>query len=264
MEIELESGHDADRPAPAGRPQQVGVPVGRRRYALAATGDDVDRPEVVGGEPVLRREVARPAAEREPRHPGVGDHAAGRRQPERLRGAVDHPPVRSRTDAGRPALRIDADPRQPRTIDDEAAGDDRRAGDAVAAAPDRHGEVVLPGERDRCDHVADVVTVRDRDRVLVHHPVPDPACLGVRVVSRSNNVASEPVGERGERERRGRRERSPVRVHTGRSRLSGLRLGHPSGGHRMIVTGTVALSTTLLATLPTTCSRFSESPRWPR
>lgn len=33
--------------------------------------------------------------------------------------------------------------------------------------------------------------------------------------------------------------------------------------HLMTVTGTVALSTTLLATLPTTCSRSSESPLCP-
>jgi hypothetical protein len=33
--------------------------------------------------------------------------------------------------------------------------------------------------------------------------------------------------------------------------------------YRITVTGTSALSTTLFATLPTTCSRSSLSPRWP-
>ena len=33
--------------------------------------------------------------------------------------------------------------------------------------------------------------------------------------------------------------------------------------YRITVTGTFALSTTLFATLPTTCSRSAESPWWP-
>jgi|GEM_PF-2856586 len=37
----------------------------------------------------------------------------------------------------------------------------------------------------------------------------------------------------------------------------------PADSYRITVTGTSALSTTLFATLPTTCSRSSESPRWP-
>ena len=215
VEIELEGGHDADGPAAPGRPQQVGVPLCGRRHALAAAGDDVDRPEVVGGEPVFRREVARAPAEREPRHPGVGDHAAGGRQPERLGGAVDQPPVRARADPGGPGVGIDANPLQSGTVDDQAAGDDRRAGDAVAAAPNRDIEAVIAGERDRRGHVVDGLAVGDRRGILVHHPVPDPARVGVRVVVRDDEIAVEPVREGRKRERRRCRYGVPVRIHTG-------------------------------------------------
>ncbi len=41
------------------------------------------------------------------------------------------------------------------------------------------------------------------------------------------------------------------------------RSGLTADSYRITVTGTSALSTTLFATLPTTCSRSSLSPRWP-
>jgi len=44
-------------------------------------------------------------------------------------------------------------------------------------------------------------------------------------------------------------------------RLERARSFIPADTYRITVTGTSALSTTLLATLPTTCSRSSESPR---
>jgi len=288
VEVELEGGHDADGPAAFRRPQEVVVPLGGRGHAFAAAGDDVDRPEVVGGEAVLRREVARTAAEREPRHPGVGDHTTRRRQPERLGGAVDQPPVRPRADADCPGVGVDANPPQPGAVDDEAAGDDRRTGDAVAAAPNRGVESVVAGERDRRNHVVDGRTVGHRRGVLVHHPVPDPARVRVRVVRGNDDLAVEPPGEGRSRERRRRRQGVPVRVHTGATRQPELRFAAgggvggenrrrhrreegargstpavrpPDAGHRMMVTGTAALSTTLFATLPTTCSRSADSPR---
>ena len=225
MKIELERGDDADGSAPAGRPEQVCVLVRSSRHAFALAGDDVDRSEVVGREAVFRREIARPAAEREAGDAGVREDPAGRREAERLGRAVDRSPRCTGTDACRPVVGIDAHPLHSGAVNDECAGGDRRTRDAVAAASDRDVDVVLASERDARSHVGSALAVRDGRGILVHHPVPDAARRRVSVVRRRDERPVESRGKLIERERGGDRSRLSVRVHIGSKKWRGLPLG---------------------------------------
>ena len=77
-----ERRRDAEVPAAAAqRPEEIGV---RRRVDLehvALRRDELDREQVVGGEPVLGHQPAEAAAERVARDTRPGDRASGHRQP---------------------------------------------------------------------------------------------------------------------------------------------------------------------------------------
>ena len=93
MQAELELGHDAEvAAASAQAPEEVGVLGLARLDELAVGGHQVDGQQLVDREPVLAHDPADAAAEREPGDPGVGDDPAGRREPERLRLAVELAP----------------------------------------------------------------------------------------------------------------------------------------------------------------------------
>ena len=107
---------------------------------LAVGGDELDREQLVDGQPVLAHDPPDAAAERQPRHAGVGHDPAGHREPERLRR-----PVELARAARRPARAPCAPPgstRIPfirRQVDHDAVVADRVAGEAVAAAADGDG-----------------------------------------------------------------------------------------------------------------------------
>jgi hypothetical protein len=106
MQAEDERRHDAEVAAAAAEgPEEVGILVGAGGDALAAGQHDVGRQRVVDRQPVLARQVAVAAAEREAADPGGGDDAADRREPVLVRGAIDvapraPPPTRAVRAAG--------------------------------------------------------------------------------------------------------------------------------------------------------------------
>jgi hypothetical protein len=74
VQAELEVHHDAEVAAAApNSPEELGVLVGAGGEELAVGRDDVDREELVDGEPVLAHDPADPAPEGEPGQAGMGD-----------------------------------------------------------------------------------------------------------------------------------------------------------------------------------------------
>ena len=133
-----------------------------RRYSPG--GDQVDGEQVVARETVQRREPAEPAAEGQTGHAGVRHRAAGRRQSEGLRLAVDvgpEAPPATRTVERR---RIDVDGPHRRQVDHQSAVGHGLAGHVVPAAAHRHEKVVLAGEPHRGHDVGGAGAAHDRPR----------------------------------------------------------------------------------------------------
>ncbi len=96
VQPQLELGDDAEVAAAAAqRPVEVGVLVGAGAHAAAVGEHDAGRDEVVDGHPVAAALVGDPAAEREAGDAGLRHHAAGRREAEGRRHAVDVGPGRA-------------------------------------------------------------------------------------------------------------------------------------------------------------------------
>ncbi len=151
---------------------------------LAVGRDEIDREEVVGGEPVLAREPAEPAAEREPGDARRRDDPAGRGEPEGLGLVIEIGKRRAAFHARRPVGRIDVDGIHRRQIDYEAIVAHRRARDVVSAAADRHLQVVLAGEVHGGDDVGDAGATHDQGRAPVDHGIPERARFVVVRVGR--------------------------------------------------------------------------------
>src|SRR6476661_4526193 len=97
MEPVLEGCDDPEVAAAAAQaPEQVGVLALARGQEAAVGGDDVRRDQVVAGKAVLALEPADAAAERQTRDAGARDGAAGGREAERLRLAVELAPRQAR------------------------------------------------------------------------------------------------------------------------------------------------------------------------
>ena len=75
----------------------------------------------------------------------------------------------------------------------------REAGDAVAAAADGDGEVLLAREARRPHDVGDAGTAGDQGRAAVDRAVPDRARLVVVRVARTDELAAQALLELGER-----------------------------------------------------------------
>ena len=87
---ELERGdHPEVAAATANRPEQVGVFVGARRHDVSRGEHDLGGDEIVDRHPVAAHQPGEPAAQRQPRDAGAGDHAAGRGEPEDAVRAVE-------------------------------------------------------------------------------------------------------------------------------------------------------------------------------
>ena len=188
VQPELERRHDAVVPAAAPqRPEQVGVLAFARHLEPAVGGDDVGRDQVVQRQPEPTREVADPAAEREPADAGGRDDAAGGRQAERIRGGVEVAPRRAALGSRRAGGGIDPDAAHAGQVDHDPAVARPEPRHAVAAAA--HGEVepVLPSEVDRRHHVARVRRANDRGRAPVDHGVVDGPRLLVPVIVGSDD-----------------------------------------------------------------------------
>ena len=124
---------------------------------LALGGDQVDSQEIVDGEAVLAHEVTEPAAQGQPADASVADDAAGGSEAVGLGGPVEFAPEHPAGCGGGLCLRVDANRLHVREVDHQPALAHRQAGDGVAAAADRHLEVVLAGEPHSAQGMTDVV-----------------------------------------------------------------------------------------------------------
>jgi len=112
-------------------------------------------------------------AERQAGDTGVGDDADRADEPVRLRCVVELGEERPAAHAGSPPLGVDLRAAHPRKIDHDPVVARREARDAVATAPDRDDELLLPGETERRDDVFGARRPHDQRRPPVDHAVPD-------------------------------------------------------------------------------------------
>ena len=83
-----------------------------------------------------------------------------------------------------------------REVDDEAAVADGVAGDVVAAAADRHEQLVLAGEGDRGDDVGAPGAAGDQGRAAIDHGIEDLAGGVVVRVAGAQQLAAQARPER--------------------------------------------------------------------
>ena len=192
MEPVLEGRDDPEVAAAAAQaPEQVGVLALARGHEAAVGGDDVRRDQVVAGKAVLALEPADAAAERQARDAGARDGAAGGREAERLRLAVELAPRQARLRAHGARLRVDADPLQGREVDHQAAVAQGLPGDVVAAAPYRQLETLGEAEAERGLDVRDTRAARDRGGPLVDHRVVERARRVVVRIARGDHDSAQ-------------------------------------------------------------------------
>ena len=152
-------------------------------------GHDLGSDEVVAGEPVLGREVADAAAEREPRHPSRADDATGRDEAEGLRRGVEVQPGRASLDAGDPRVAVDVDPSHEREVDHEPAVADAVSGRIVSTPAHGDLESLGLGEVEGRRHITGVEAPRDRRWAPIDQGVETPARLLVAGIRRPDHGA---------------------------------------------------------------------------
>ena len=145
MRAQLVGGDDAEVGAGAAQPpEQVAVLVLGGPHQPAVRGDDVGGDQVVAGQAVHGGQPAVAAAEAEAAHAGGGDPAAGGGPPGQRDVPVVLAPQRAALRDGGAPLRVGAHALHRGEVDQDPAVDQRRAGDAVAAAAHRQRQ---PGSR---------------------------------------------------------------------------------------------------------------------
>ena len=192
VEAVLERGHHAEVAAAAPqRPEQI-------RLGLLAAGDQlavrrhhVGFEQVVDGEAAASRQVAHPAAEREPADAGGRDDPAGTAESERVGGVIDVAPGAPTLDSHATPRRVDADAAQASEVEHHTAVDGAEAGRAVPTAAHRERHLALASEADGRHHVGDVGGPDDRRRTSIVHAVVDLTGLVVARVVGSDQVAAE-------------------------------------------------------------------------
>ena len=191
MEPVLERGHDAEAAAAsAKRPEELLVLGLARGEHVSVRGDDLERDEVVRGQPVLAAEPADPAREREPGDARLRDDAERSREAVLLRCGVELAERDAAAGSGRARGGIDLDRLQLAEIEHEPAVGERVAGDAVAASAHRDGEPLLARETDRDRDVLGARDADDAGRAPIDHPVPERARLVVARASGRQHVAA--------------------------------------------------------------------------
>src|SRR6266536_4438216 len=154
MQPERELDDDAEvPPAPAQRPEELGVFVLAGGDDAAVGGDDFRGQQVVERQTVRRAQMADAAAERQAGDARVAESPSGRREPVPLTGRIEILPERAAAAGCRARPGIDDDVAHETQVDGEAPVTDAMSRDAVAAAAYRNREALVAGERHRCDHV---------------------------------------------------------------------------------------------------------------
>ena len=154
MKLVFEGGDDPEVAAAASdAPEQVLVLLRACLQQLSVGGHHVGGYQVVAGESIAAVEPAQPAAEREPRDPGHRHHAERRRQPERLRGAVELSQREPGLGPDRPRLWINLDGLHAGQVKHDGAVTHRVSCDAVTAPAHRERKIMSTCELDAADHV---------------------------------------------------------------------------------------------------------------
>ena len=187
----LERGDDAEvAGAAADGPEEVGVLGGARVDELAVGEHDVDAQQVVDRHPEAAAEPAEAAAEREAGDTGIADRAAGRREAERLRLAVELSPAQARFRARGAGDGVDPEALHLGEIDDDPVVARRLARDVVGAAAHGNRQPLVARERDGGHDVHRAAAARDHRRALVDHRVPDAARLVVGGIAGNDHAAT--------------------------------------------------------------------------
>jgi hypothetical protein len=226
----LEGGDDAEVAAASPEaPEEVRVLALAGAHEARVGRHHVRGHQVVAGQAEAAIEPADAAAEREARDAGGRDHAAGRRQAERLGLAVELAPRHAGPGPRGPVHRVDPDALHGRQVDHEATVAHGAAGDVVAAAPHGHEHVVLAREAHGGQDVGDAGAARDERRAPVDHGVVDGAGRVVAGVAGPQQAATELLGEARDRPRVHLALLFPRWAHRGRRTTP--RLYAPSGRH---------------------------------
>jgi hypothetical protein len=167
------------------------VLLGARAHLLAIGQHHLGLEQVVDREPALAGQVAEAAAEREPADARGRDDPAGRRQAVRVGRRIHLGPGAATADPDGASLGVDVDVAQQREVDHHAVVARAEPGAVVAAAADRHDEVVCAREAERPRDVVRARAARDQRRALVDHRVEEAARLLVVAVLRSDQAARE-------------------------------------------------------------------------
>jgi hypothetical protein len=192
MGPERELGDDAEvAAAAADRPEEVRVLVGARRHRASVCEHHLRGKQVVDRQPVPPREVAVPAAERQPADAGRGDDPGRHGKIVRLRRCVDLAPDAATTDPYGAGLRIDRDRLHRREVDHDPVVDAAEAAPVVASAVHRERLIVLAREADRRRDVARVRAERKHRRTAVDHGVEERSRLVVARVVRPDQPVTE-------------------------------------------------------------------------
>ncbi len=170
--------------------------LGLARRDDAAVGEhDLGLEQVVDGQPVLAREIAVAAAERQPGDAGRRDDAGRHRQPVGAERAVDLALRAAGLDAHGPARRVGIDPLHGRQVDDQPAVAAAEPRPVVPAAADGQQEAPLAGMGHGRDHLLGGGAGHDPARPLVDHAVVERARLVVAGVVPADHAGAQRLGE---------------------------------------------------------------------
>ena len=196
MHLELERRRDAEvAAAPAHRPIEIRMLVGRRTLHRAVSGHHFDRPHVVECHAVAGHQPAEATAERETADTGAADHTAGRGQAVQLRFTKELPPERAALNPRGPGSRIDVDPFHQRQVDDQAGVERAAPADVVATAANRDFEAQPPRELYGLGDVRGTAALRHEGRLLVDHAVVHATGFVEQRIGRLDQPAREGGGE---------------------------------------------------------------------
>ena len=174
----LEGRNDAKVPAAAAHtPEEVSVRGGARGPQLAIGRHDVDGDEVIGSQAVFASRPADPATQGQARNAGIGAGAPSGGQTERLGLVVEVDPLGPPFSPDGAPTGVDTHTAHPGQVNHEPPIAHRGARDVVAAAPNRHQEMVGAGEIDGMDHVGGPNASGNERGLTVDHAVPDGASL---------------------------------------------------------------------------------------
>ena len=172
MQPELERGDDPEIPAaPAQAPEEVAILLLARGDEPAIRGHQIDRDEVVAGEAVAAHQPAKPAAQRQARHPRARDDTTRRREAKSVGLVVEFTPENPGFGSRHAGGGIDTDALHRRKVDHQPATADGVAGDIVSTATHGQHKTGLAGEGDSPANISEACAAGDQGRAMVDHPI---------------------------------------------------------------------------------------------